>query len=215
MTTRADQLRDRRRDYARPGSSHDRLVHFLNAALPMGVGAVFAVMLISPLFPSSEVSFLLDRNKVAITSERLRVSNAMYRGQDSTGRDFELTAANAVQQSARVPEVRMDDLVGRLQMADGPATVNAKQGRYRLDSDRVLVDGKVDFRAADGYTMTTRNVAIDLKTQRASGAGGVDGVVPSGTFSAERLSADLAAHTVALEGHARLRMVPGQFRMPK
>jgi len=39
--------------------------------------------------------------------------------------------------------------------------------------------------------------------------------VPSGTFTADRLVADLEDRTVTLEGNARLRMVPGEFRMPQ
>lgn len=215
MTAKADLLRDQRRLYARPGSSHDRLVHLLNAALPMGVGVVLAVMIVSPLFPASEVSFLLDRNKVAITTERLRIDDASYRGQDNKGRLFELTAGDAVQKSARVPEVRMENLLGRLELTDGPATVAARAGTYRMDRDQVLVDGDVDFKAADGYAMTTRGVTIDLKSHRATGSGGVAGQVPSGTFRADRLVADLDNRTVTLDGRARLRMVPGQLRMPK
>ncbi|MBU6267998.1 MAG: LPS export ABC transporter periplasmic protein LptC [Sphingomonadales bacterium] len=215
MTLQADRLRSERQQFAAPGGAHDRMVHFLNAALPMGVGVVVAVMLVSPLFPRSEVSFLLDRNKVAIVRERLRVSNAMYRGADNQGRAFEVTAGSAVQRSARIPQVDMQDLKAQIQLSDGPAQVAAKAGRYDLDADRVMVDGQLDFSAADGYRMTTRNVGIDLKTRKASGAGGVSGQVPSGTFSADRLNADLANRTVTLDGHARLRMVPGQMRMPK
>ena len=47
-----------------------------------------------------------------------------------------------------------------------------------------------------------------------TGTDGVEGSVPAGTFSADRLEADLDARTVALDGHARLRMVPGKMRMP-
>ena len=215
MTAQADRLRLRRRAFAAPGGAHDRMLHLLNAMLPMGVGVVAAVMLVSPLFPGSEVSFLLDRNKVAVTHERLRLSDAMYRGQDNQGRAFEVTAANAVQHSAQVPEVELQGLNATIQLADGPAQASAKQGRYRLDSDKVLIDGELDFRAANGYAMTTRGVGIDLKTRTAMGAGGVSGTVPSGTFSADRLSADLSGRTVTLDGHARLRMVPGKIRMPK
>jgi len=215
MTRQADLLRNERRAFAAPGGAHDRMVHVLNALLPASVGVVLAVMIISPLFPRSEVSFLLDRNKVTITRERLRLSNAMYRGQDNLGRPFQVTAGNAVQHSARVPVVQMQDLIAKLELSDGPAQVTAREGRYDLDSDRVLVDGQLDFRAADGYAMTTRGVGIDLKTRRAMGAGGVSGTVPSGTFSADRLSADLANRLVKLDGHARLRMVPGKIRMPQ
>src|SRR3546814_11179549 len=56
-------LRDRRQHFAAPGGSHDRLVHFLAPALPMGVGGVVALLVVTPLSPRGEVGFLLDRTK--------------------------------------------------------------------------------------------------------------------------------------------------------
>jgi len=206
MTEQADQIRDRRRHFALPGGSHDRLVQFLAKALPAGIGAVAAVMIIAPLFPRGEISFLLDRNKVTITRERLRINNAMYRGEDARGRPFSVTAGSAVQRSARLKVVEMDDLAARILLTDGPAELKAPDGRYDLGENAILVRGPVDFRAADGYRLTTNNVRIDLKQQHVTGSGGVAGAVPSGTFSADRIEADLDNRTVALQGRARLRM---------
>ncbi|MFN5821860.1 MAG: LPS export ABC transporter periplasmic protein LptC, partial [Novosphingobium sp.] len=85
---------------------------------------------------------------------------------------------------------------------------------YDYNRETVDVNGPVTFTAADGYRMTTGHVAIDLKGQRVLGNGGVNGAIPAGTFSAERLVADLNARTIALEGKARLVMTPGKLRMP-
>ena len=41
--------------------------------------------------------------------------------------------------------------------------------------------------------------------------GEVTGRVPTGTFRADRLKADLTERTVTLEGRARLRMTQGGF----
>ena len=68
--------------------------------------------------------------------------------------------------------------------------------------------------AADGYRMMARDVSVDLETKQLVGAGGVEGAIPAGTFSADRLTADLSARTVTLTGNARLRMEPGKLRMP-
>ncbi|GAA4765031.1 LPS export ABC transporter periplasmic protein LptC [Novosphingobium ginsenosidimutans] len=214
MTEAADRIRNQRRQWAAPGGSHDRLIRVLARWLPGAVGVVAAAMLLGPLFPRGEISFLLDRNKVATTEDRLVVANAMYRGEDNEGRPFTVTAANAVQVSAADPVVRMEGLVARLLMKDGPAELAAKGGRYDYDREAVDVDGPVTFTAADGYRMTTGHVAIDLKGQRVLGNGGVNGAIPAGTFSAERLVADLNARTIALEGKARLVMTPGKLRMP-
>lgn len=214
MTEAADRIRNQRRQWAAPGGSHDRLIRILARWLPGAVGVVAAAMLLGPLFPRGEISFLLDRNKVATTEDRLVVEQAMYRGEDNEGRPFTVTAASAVQVSAADPVVRMKGLVARILMSDGPAELAAQGGSYDYDREAVDVDGPVTFTAADGYRMTTGHVAIDLKGQRVVGQGGVNGAIPAGTFSAERLVADLNARTIALEGRARLEMTPGKLRMP-
>jgi lipopolysaccharide export system protein LptC len=215
MSGSAETLRHRRRADAAPGGPHDRKVRFLFSALPIGVGMIGAVMIITPMFPRGEVSFLLDRNKVAMAKERLAVSQAHYRGQDSQGRAFSLTAGQAVQHSASVPVVVMQDLVAQMQMQDGPSAVSATSGRYDINRERMDLSGPVQFKGADGYSMVTSSVALDLKSRRAFGTGGVSGTVPAGTFSADRISADLPERRVVLEGHARLRMAGGHMVIPR
>lgn len=215
MTQAADTLRNRRRIWASPGGSHDRLIRFLASWLPAGIGVVAAIMLLAPLSPRSEISFLLDRNKVEVVRERLRVNAATYRGIDKGNRPFTVTAGSAVQRSTAEPIVRMEDLIAQIELADGPAALAAKAGTYDFNRELVRVEGDVGFATADGYRMTARNVLIDLKSRKVTGNGGVSGAVPSGTFSAERISADLTERSYALEGNARLRMAPGKLRMPQ
>ena len=215
MTSGADLLRDRRRADAAPGGPHERRVRLLFSALPAGVGIVAAVMIITPMFPRGEVSFLLDRNKVAITRERLQVSNATYRGTDDQGRAFSLSAGSAVQHSAAEPLVRMQQMVAHLQLRDGPAQVVAPQGNYDLAAEHVALSGPVRFQAADGYSMVTSSVGIDMRNHRAQGTGGVSGTVPAGTFSASSMALDLSERNVVLQGRAHLRMTPGRMKTPQ
>lgn len=215
MSSNAQQIRDRRRHFAAPGGSHDRLVGWLGKLLPAGIGVVAAIMILVPLSPRGEVSFLLDRKKVAITNERLRADDAAYRGKDNDDRDFTVTAGTAVQQTAATPIVQMIGLKAQMNLNDGPANLVAPSGAYNYDTDQIAVHGPVNFSAPDGYRMTTRNVQIDVKTKTAVGAGGVNGTVPTGTFSANSMHADLENRTVILDGKAHLRMTPGQMRIPK
>jgi len=213
-TEEAKELRDARQHFAAPGGSHDRLVHFLSRALPMAVGVVAALMVITPLSPRGEVSFLLDRNKVSVINERLRVDNAMYRGQDNNGRPFSLTAGEAVQRSSREGIVRMSNMVASILLADGPARITAKSGAYDIDKERMDIAGALQLSAADGYHMVVRGVTVDLAARRMTGSDGVEGAIPAGTFSADRFVADIDTRTIALAGNARVTMIPGQLRMP-
>ena len=191
------------------------MVTFLGKALPIGIGLMAAVLVIVPLSPRGEISFLLDRNKVAVTNERLQVSTAAYKGVDNASRPFLLTAGSAVQQSASVPIVRLQDLTAQLNMKDGPAQIKAPSGAYDYRAEKMAIDGPVNFAAADGYRMETNNVAIDIKSKNAVGSGGVTGSVPTGTFQANSIVANLEDRTVTLDGNARLRMTPGKLRIPQ
>jgi len=214
MSQQADQIRDQRRAFAAPGSTLDRAVRVLAVALPALVGAVLAAMLIAPLSPRGEVSFILDRNKVDVSEDRLRVDNAMYRGQDKKGRPFSLSAGEAIQARASVPVVRMQDLTARLLLSDGPAVLSAPAGRYDLDGQRVLIDGVVSFVAADGSRLSARGVKIDLPERSLVSTGRVEGTGQAGDFGADGMHADLDTRTVSLDGNAKLRMVPGRVSIP-
>jgi lipopolysaccharide export system protein LptC len=213
-TSQARALRSRRQHFAAPGGSHDKLVGFLARALPMLAGVLAALMVITPLSPRGEVSFLLDRNKVAVIDERLAVANAMYRGRDDKGRPFAIMAGEAVQRSSAEGLVRMKNLVAQIMLADGPARLSAAGGTYAIDAETVTIDGPVRLITSDGYSMIARGVSVDLKARMIRGDAGVAGEVPAGTFSADRIEADLVARRLTLAGHARLTMKPGKLRMP-
>jgi len=215
MTIEADRMRTRRQAFATPGSPLDRVLRWLALGLPALLGVITAMMLLAPLGPRGEVSFLLDRNKVAIADDRLRVDDAMYRGEDRSGRPFSLQAGEAVQSTATVPVVQLRELIARILLPEGPAVLAAPAGRYAIDDEQVAVPGIVEFTAADGYRMAARNVTIDLPERALRGDGRVEGAVPAGTFSADSIRADLVERTVTLEGNARLNMIPGQLRLPR
>lgn len=212
MSVLADVERSKRQHWAAAGGSHDRLVRALQVILPSLVGALAAVLLLAPFSQRSDIGFLLAKDAIEISPQRLRVDAARYTGSDAAGRPFSLSAASAVQRSAADPVVRLSDLSAMIVMADGPATLDADSGRYDPSDDTVAIDGPLRFVAADGYRLDTGNVGFDMKSRRLSSGQRVTGNLPIGTFSADRLSADLDARIVRLSGNARLRINQGLNR---
>lgn len=208
-TKEAQRQRRGRQRQAAPGGFHDRLIKILAIALPMATGAIVAFLVIAPFSPRSEVSFILDRDKVEQIDERLRIDNATYRGTDKVGRPFSLVAKEAVQKSSKEGIVRLDKVLARILLADGPAQLDAEGGNYQIDDEVLDVRGPLRVRATGGYNLIARGVSVDLRDQMLVGSDGVSGAVPEGTFSANSLKVDLEARTITLDGNARLRMVPG------
>lgn len=214
MTLRADRIRSRRQLVAAPGGSHDRIVRFLAMVLPGLIGALLAIMVLAPLSPRGEISFLLDRTKVAMVDDRLRVLGAMYRGQDDKGRAFSVTAGSAVQHSARQHYVALHEVTARMLLDDGPAILTADDGTYDFSQAMITVPGPVDFQTSDGYRMITKGARINLDHRRMTSIGAVEGRIPTGTFTADRISADFETRVVTLDGHAHLHMIPGKLQLP-
>ncbi|GAA0656486.1 lipopolysaccharide export system protein LptC [Sphingomonas insulae] len=208
----AERVRSTRQRWAAPGGRHDRFVALLNTGLPVGIGVLAAFLVMAPLTAGNEVSFVLDKNKVEVAKERMKLQAATYRGQDDKGQAFALNAGSAVQQSSSVPVVRINGMTADLALQDGPAKLRADQGRYDLNTEQMKVDGPITFRAANGYRLDTSDATIDLKSKTMNSQGKVTGTVPQGNFSADTLNADLEGRTVRLSGNARLRFVPGRTK---
>jgi lipopolysaccharide export system protein LptC len=202
------RLRSQRRSWAHPGSSHDRMVRLSLVVLPLGIGVLAAFLVTAPLLMGGDVSFVLDKNKVDVAQERLRIESAEYRGADANGRAFHLHAGSAIQRSSAEPVVQLNDLSAEIRLEEGPASIRADRGHYDLNSQRVAVEGPLRFQTADGYTLNTHDATVDLKSRKLQSGGAVSGNTPTGTFSANRLTADLERRTVSLDGNARLRIVP-------
>lgn len=215
MSQAALMARDHRRVWAAPGSSHDRVIAILRIGLPIAIVVLVGLMAFAPLTVGSDISFVLSKDRVQVARERMRVTSALYRGEDSKGQPFQLRAASAVQATSRDPVVRLRDLSARIQLADGPATIVAPRGRYDMDSEKVAVDGQVHLQTTDGYRIDTHDVEIDLKTRNVASTTPVEGTMPLGTFSADHMTADLNKRIVVLQGRARLHIVQGRSKSPR
>ena len=206
LSSEARAERHRQRAWARPESSHDRIIGIARVTLPAAVVVLTLALAAAPITSGRDISFVLSKDRVTTAKERMRVTQALYRGEDSKGQPFQLNALSAVQQTSADPIVKLDTLSAKIQLPAGPATIVSPKGRYNLDNQRVALDGPVDFHTADGYHLATHDVDLDMKTRRLASRNPVTGTMPLGVFSSDRMQADLDQKVVVLDGHARLHM---------
>ena len=211
MSEAAIREREVKQHWAVPGSKHDRIVRFAKIALPVSVGLLVAFLALVPLDRGSDVSFILDKNKVANAPERMRVDVARYTGEDKLGRPFTIVAQSAVQRSSDQPVVDISGMLARLSLAEGPVTMVANLARYNLDEQSLRVVGPIRVTGPD-YNLLTSDVDVDLKERAITGSGGVRGQIPLGRFAAGELRGDLGERTVVLDKGVRLKIVQGTVR---
>lgn len=241
MSELADRERSIRQDRASKGGSYDAFLKAVKWGLPLFVGALVAILVLAPLLNNNEVSFVLNKDDVEQAKERMRVTEAMYRGEDNKGQPFSVQAGSAVQQTSKVPVVEMKDLAAEILLSDGPTSIKAADGSYNIDKEVVTIPGQLDFKSAGGYTLSVANVDVDLNSQTVASSGqvngnmplgefwgnmlkadldsqtvnvngGVRGTLPIGTYSADNLFADNKSRTVVLEGNAKLQIKQGALK---
>jgi len=212
MSVAADRKHERKRHWAEPGGRHDAVIRAVKYGLPIVIVMLVIFMAIAPFERRGEVSFILDKNKVDEAKERMRVEQARYVGEDNKGQKFEIVADRAVQQSSNVPVVMIEGIRARLNLSRGPLSIAAMKGRYDLEGEQVEVDGPVRVAGPDGYSISTRDVQVDLDKRTMQSRGPVSGAMTLGQFQAGQLSADLDQRTVRLDRGVRLKIYQGAVR---
>jgi lipopolysaccharide export system protein LptC len=196
----------RRQQAALPGSSKDRIFGVLKIALPAAAVVVLATIIAWPLVSAQEFSFLLAKDQVEMATERLRINNAVYRGETANGEAFVISAGGAVQRTSALPIVELIALNAKLKMEDGPATVTAPAGRYFIETDMLQITGPVRFDSASGFSLVSQTVDVDLNARTVVTTHPVTGVLPIGNFRASSLTADIQGRNVVLDGGVHLRI---------
>ena len=195
---------------ALPGGAHDRLVALLRWLLPALALALLALLIILPMTSGREFSFLLAKDKVAMSPDRLRIDNALYRGETADGEPFEIRAADAVQRTSAVPVVELRKLSASLGTRDGPVRVSAPAGAYYMDKDLLVVRGPVQVASPTGYVIDNGDVRVSLIDRTIASDGSIRGLLPLGSFSADALRADIGGRNLVLSGRVRLHITPGR-----
>ena len=201
-----------KRHWAEPGGRHDRVVKLAKFGLPVVVLGLVAILAISPFDKRDDVSFILDKKGVDKATERMRIEQARYAGEDNKGNKFVITADRAIQQRSDVPVVAIEGMKARLGLAQGPLVIVADRGNYDLDTQMVQVNGPVRVAGADGYRLETSHVRVDMKQRTLASQGRVSGAMRLGQFEAGQMRADLGTRTVVLDGGVRLKIVQGAVR---
>jgi lipopolysaccharide export system protein LptC len=211
MSQLADIERNKRQAFAAPGGSFDRLIGVLRVALPAGVGALAAILIISPATDRNEFSFLLDRNTVEKSPERLKVESALYRGQDKDGFPFTLRGESAIQKTSSVQVVELSGLLASFSIKGKPAEVSAQRGAFDMRANTVRVRGPMQFSSDSGYALTANDVSLDLETKTLTSNGRVDGSDADSSLSAGAATGDWDAQKFGLSGGVSGRLPFGTY----
>ncbi|RME66886.1 MAG: hypothetical protein D6782_03560, partial [Alphaproteobacteria bacterium] len=185
VTSRAGMAWQRRSHHPAPaiGGAYDRFVAAMRLFLPACAFALLAVTVGWLVFNPQESSFVLSRERVDISSERLRMEKPRYFGVDRSNRPFVVEARSALQESGETEIVSLAGIEANMELADGTKVMaRANRGVFFMSAKRLALVGDVDVDASNGYRLHTADAELDLGTHIATGNRPVVGSGPLGRF---------------------------------
>jgi lipopolysaccharide export system protein LptC len=193
------------------GHGYSRLVRSLRLLLPLLAAGLLVLAMIWPQLDwrsvvlSDDVDTTIDIND----AQQLRMRNAKLVGVDEDNQPFKISAAEARQGEDGINSVILDRPAGEIAMKDGTElTMQADNGLYNRNEDRLELSGSVTVTHGDGYRLQTESATVLMKSGRASGNQLIDGYGPEGLIQGEGFEIVDKGKTVRILGKSRLVFSP-------
>lgn len=213
VATRPGAAWQRRTHHPAPviGGPYDRFVAAMRIGLPAAAAALVLVTLGWLAFKPQESSFVLSRDRVDISPERLRMEQPRYFGADSSGRPFVVEAQSALQEAGETEIVSLTGIEANMQLQDATQlVVQSNRGVFFMSAKKLALVGDVDLKASNGYHLRTADAELDLDSHIATGERPVIGSGPLGHFRASAFTADIDQGRVLFRGGVTAHITPSR-----
>ena len=151
---------------------------------------------------------------LALTGDGFVMDSPTLSGSDASGRTYTVSAARAVQSIVNPGDVRLEDIVAKVELEDGTeATFTATAGEYNIRTEQLRLFDGLFIETSNGDTAELNEIEVDLKTgvARADEPVGLNSDV--GTIRADRLRIKESGQTVRFEGNVRMTIRPDRVEM--
>lgn len=199
----------------RVGGRYDKVITLLRGLLPASAIALAVVTAAYPFFNERETSFVLARDSVEASEDRLRMVNPRYSGVDASDRPFKVQAASAVQPRGVADEVTLTAIAASMELAgDIDVSINAGTGTYRPSQEILTLSGPVEVVTSNGYRIDASDSVVDLDDHLVTSDQKVDAAGPLGRFKAKGFQARIDEDKLIFTGGVVALITPQKAALP-
>lgn len=180
------------------------IIKKLRIALPV----IATSLLVSVLVFSDRKDPIEARPIEEIVSQKMgenELLNPVLTAHDSEDRPFTIISDRAFQKENDDNKVFLDNPKATLNFDDGTnLSLQGKNGAFAQDSQILNLDGEVEFKHSDAYTLKTKSIVINVDQQTAVSTVPVSGDGPSGHIEASGMTANGQTSIIIFQGPASL-----------
>ena len=184
-------------------------IKFLKFVLPLLIVGMLGALLIYPATKKdAEKKIILVAQPIKnVVEEKPVMRNPRFKGMDSKGQAYTITAKQAMQEKPR--ELHMQEILADLSLNDGGwVSVVADTGTYNMDSTEVFLSGNVSVFLVDkdskNYELKTQSAVIDTNEGTIKGDEAIVAESTIGKFSASSFVANKESGKISFKGPVNL-----------
>ncbi len=189
----------------RMGQGYTRLIKILRVTLPLlAVGLIVVVI----TWPDMERQVPLPTKEEIVPDAKMGMNELikpLFQSTDQDRRPFTITAEKATQNQDNPGLVMMEKPEADLQLSDGGwVAARAKTALFEEKNEKLFLSGDVNLFHDSGYTLTSPELRLNMKTSEAFSDQDVYVSGPKGTLNASGMEAFQMDEKIIFKGPATL-----------
>ncbi len=199
----------------RAAARHSRFVRLLRFAIPAGIAAVVAIILVATFFNPFRLiaAFPIDPGKISLSGTKIVMELPRLNGFTTDSRPYELTARAAAQDLTKPEVLELKDISAVVELKDGQrVTIKSINGVYDTKGEMLRLNDHITLNSTSGYEGHLSEATVNVTSGNIVSESPVELKLPNGLLNANRLEVVDNGALILFGGGVEMTLTPEQIR---
>jgi len=199
----------------RAAARHSRFVRFLRFAIPAGIAAIVAIILVAAFFNPFRLiaAFPIDPGKISWSGTKIVMELPRLNGFTSDSRPYELTARAATQDLTKPDILELKDISAVVELRDGQhVTITSLNGVYDTKGELLKLNDHITLNSTSGYEGHLSEATVNVTSGNVVSESPVELKLPNGVLNANRMEVVENGALIIFGRGVELMIAPEQVR---
>ncbi|MGI9400796.1 MAG: LPS export ABC transporter periplasmic protein LptC [Rhizobiaceae bacterium] len=187
---------------------HSNRVQLLKRILPI-IGVLAIIVIAGTLFFSGSNLPSVDLGQLRLEDGKLVMDSPELNGTDSNQRPYSMTAARAIQNTAKPDRIALEEIQAKLPLNDEQtARITAGNGVYDAGLKTLELGGNIAVDTDDGMKIRMMDAQIDIETGRMETNNPVEVQTGRANVKSDKLTVEDNGKMIIFENRVRMTILP-------
>jgi lipopolysaccharide export system protein LptC len=199
----------------RHAARHSRVVRFLRFAIPAGIAAIVAIILVATFYNPFRLiaAFPIDPGKISLSGTKIVMELPRLNGFTTDSRPYELTARAAAQDLTKPEVLELKDISAVVELKDGQrVTIKSVNGVYDTKGEMLRLNDHITLNSTSGYEGRLSEATVNVTSGNIVSESPVELKLPNGLLNANRLEVVNNGALILFGGGVEMTLTPDQVR---